>query len=48
MKRSTAENVNATAVELTAADLRALDDGFPAGVAAGDRHAPEAMRAVEA
>jgi aryl-alcohol dehydrogenase-like predicted oxidoreductase len=41
------ENVKATAVRLTAAELRALDEGFPSGVAAGDRYAPDAMRTVE-
>jgi aryl-alcohol dehydrogenase-like predicted oxidoreductase len=41
------ENVKATAVQLTTAELRALDESFPSGVAAGDRYAPDAMRSVE-
>jgi aryl-alcohol dehydrogenase-like predicted oxidoreductase len=40
------ENVDATEVELTADDLQALEDAFPPGVAAGDRYAPDGMRAV--
>jgi aryl-alcohol dehydrogenase-like predicted oxidoreductase len=40
------ENVKATDVELTAEDVRALDDAFPAGIAAGDRYAPDGMRTV--
>ena len=37
------ENVGATAIELTADDLRALDERF---VAAGERYAPQGMRTV--
>jgi aryl-alcohol dehydrogenase-like predicted oxidoreductase len=40
------ENVGATDVELTVEDLRALEDVFPPGIAAGDRYAPDGMRAV--
>jgi aryl-alcohol dehydrogenase-like predicted oxidoreductase len=42
------QNVGATDVELTAEDLRALEQSFPAGIAAGDRYAPAGMGTVEA
>ena len=40
------QNVGATEVELTAEDLSTLDQAFPAGIAAGDRYPPAAMRSV--
>ena len=40
------QNVKAVDVELTAEDLRTLDQAFPAGIAAGDRYPPAAMRTV--
>jgi aryl-alcohol dehydrogenase-like predicted oxidoreductase len=40
------QNVRAADVELTAEDLTTLEQAFPAGIAAGDRYAPAAMRTV--
>jgi aryl-alcohol dehydrogenase-like predicted oxidoreductase len=40
------ENVKATDVELSTEDVRALEEAFPAGAAAGDRYAAEGMRTV--
>ena len=40
------ENLAALDVELTAADLTAIDDVAPLGVAAGERYAPAGMQAV--
>ncbi|MEX2290166.1 MAG: aldo/keto reductase [Mycobacteriales bacterium] len=40
------ENVAALEIELTADDLAALERAAPAGVAAGERYAPQAMRNV--
>ncbi len=40
------ENVGATDVELSEDDLLRLAEAFPAGVAAGERYAPEQMDAV--
>ncbi len=40
------ENVGATEVELTEDDLRRLAAAFPAGVASGERYAPEQMDAL--
>jgi aryl-alcohol dehydrogenase-like predicted oxidoreductase len=42
-----AENLDALAVSLTPADLARIDAAFPAGVAAGARYAPQAMRAID-
>jgi aryl-alcohol dehydrogenase-like predicted oxidoreductase len=42
------QNVEATDVELTPEDIAALDQAFPAGVAAGDRYPPDAMRNITA
>jgi aryl-alcohol dehydrogenase-like predicted oxidoreductase len=42
-----AENMDALAVSLTAADLARIDAAFPAGAAAGARYAPQAMRAID-
>lgn len=41
------ENIGALAVELTDDDLIELDGVMPAGIAAGDRLPPEAMRTVQ-
>jgi aryl-alcohol dehydrogenase-like predicted oxidoreductase len=41
------ENAQAAAVELTAADVAALDEMFPRGGAAGERYPPASMRLVE-
>lgn len=40
------ENVGATAVTLTEAEVKALGDALPPGVAAGDRYTAEGMRGV--
>jgi aryl-alcohol dehydrogenase-like predicted oxidoreductase len=40
------ENIGALAVTLSAADLARIDAVFPTGVAAGDRYASAAMRAI--
>jgi aryl-alcohol dehydrogenase-like predicted oxidoreductase len=40
------ENVGATAIGLAEEDLRRLDEAFPVGAAAGERYAPEQMRAL--
>ena len=40
------ENIGALAVTLSEADLARIDAAFPAGAAAGDRYAAQAMRAV--
>jgi aryl-alcohol dehydrogenase-like predicted oxidoreductase len=42
-----AENMDALAVSLTAADLARIDAAFPGGAAAGARYAPQAMRAID-
>jgi aryl-alcohol dehydrogenase-like predicted oxidoreductase len=44
--RYVAENIGALAVSLSAADLQRIGAAFPAGVAAGERYAPQSMRAV--
>jgi aryl-alcohol dehydrogenase-like predicted oxidoreductase len=41
------ENAAAADIELSGDDLRALDDLFPPGVAAGERYAEAGMRSVE-
>jgi aryl-alcohol dehydrogenase-like predicted oxidoreductase len=41
------ENVAAEAITLSADDMRALDDTFPLGVAAGTRYPEESMRLLE-
>ena len=40
------DNVRALEVRLTSQDLAAIDEAAPKGIAAGDRYAPEGMRAV--
>ena len=40
------ENVRAAEIELSAGDLRAIDEVAPKGVAAGERYAPDGMRYV--
>jgi aryl-alcohol dehydrogenase-like predicted oxidoreductase len=40
------ENVRAAEIELSATDLRAIDEVAPKGVAAGERYAPDGMRYV--
>jgi len=40
------ENVRATEIELSATDLRAIDEVAPKGIAAGERYAPDGMRYV--
>jgi aryl-alcohol dehydrogenase-like predicted oxidoreductase len=40
------ENVRAAEIELSASDLRAIDEVAPKGVAAGERYAPDGMRYV--
>jgi aryl-alcohol dehydrogenase-like predicted oxidoreductase len=40
------ENVRAVDVVLTSADLAQIDEAAPRGIAAGDRYAPQGMRAV--
>ncbi len=40
------ENVRAVDVVLTSADLARIDEAAPRGIAAGDRYAPQGMRAV--
>jgi aryl-alcohol dehydrogenase-like predicted oxidoreductase len=40
------ENVGALRIQLTAKDLKRLEDVAPRGAAAGDRYAPEQMRTV--
>jgi aryl-alcohol dehydrogenase-like predicted oxidoreductase len=40
------QNVEAADVELSAEDLARIEEAFPAGIAAGDRYAPAAMRTV--
>ena len=40
------ENVRAVDVVLTSADLARIDEVAPRGIAAGDRYAPQGMRAV--
>ena len=41
------ENAAAAEIELTDAQLAALDEAFPPGVTAGERYAPETMATVE-
>jgi aryl-alcohol dehydrogenase-like predicted oxidoreductase len=41
------ENAGAADVELSGDDMRALDELFPPGVAAGERYAEAGMRSVE-
>jgi len=40
------ENVGALSVKLTPGDLRRLEEAAPRGAAAGDRYAPQSMRAI--
>ena len=40
------QNVAAADLELTPEDLGTLEQAFPAGIAAGDRYPPAAMRTV--
>ena len=40
------ENVGALSVKLTPGDLRQLEEAAPRGAAAGDRYAPQSMRAI--
>ena len=42
------ENIGAAEVELTAEDLKAIDEVFPLNVAAGMRYPPEMMKSVNA
>ena len=42
------QNVAAAALPLTQADTDALDAAFPPGCTAGERYAPQAMRAIDA
>jgi aryl-alcohol dehydrogenase-like predicted oxidoreductase len=42
------ENIGAADLDLTADELKAIDDIFPAGAAAGPRYQPEMMRSVNA
>ncbi len=44
--RYVAENIGALAVSLSAAELQRIDAAFPRGAAAGERYAPQSMRAV--
>ena len=41
------QNVGASDLELTGDDLRALDEAFPPGAAAGERYAPAQMQRLE-
>ena len=47
-RRFLEENVAATEIALTSADVAALDLAFPIGAAAGTRYPPESMRLLEA
>ena len=47
-RRYLEENVAATEMALTSADVAALDLAFPIGAAAGTRYPPESMRLLEA
>jgi aryl-alcohol dehydrogenase-like predicted oxidoreductase len=40
------DNVGALKVELSAGDLRKLDEVFPLGVAVGDRYTEQGMKSV--
>jgi aryl-alcohol dehydrogenase-like predicted oxidoreductase len=45
--RYVAENIGALAISFSSADRERIDAAFPAGAAAGDRYAAQAMRAID-
>jgi aryl-alcohol dehydrogenase-like predicted oxidoreductase len=47
-RRNLEENVAATEISLSTADVATLDDAFPIGIAAGTRYAADSMKLLEA
>jgi aryl-alcohol dehydrogenase-like predicted oxidoreductase len=47
-RRNLEENVAATEISLSIADVATLDEAFPVGIAAGTRYSAESMRLLEA